>query len=48
MFLCPPRPEGAEGKTDDNPIPLPGVMQCEFKALLDFYNGSVIFSDYFH
>jgi hypothetical protein len=42
MFLCPPRPEGAEGVTDDKPIPLPGVTRYEFKALLDyFYNGSV-------
>jgi len=40
MFLCPPRPEGAEGRADDKPIPLPGVMRHEFKALMDyFYNG---------
>lgn len=42
MFLCPPRPEGAEGQTDDKPIPLPGVTRDEFKILLDFfYLGSV-------
>jgi len=37
MFLCPPRPEGAEGGTDDNPIPLPGVTRYEFMTLLDFF-----------
>ena len=40
MFMCPPQPEGAEGLTDDKPIPLPGVGSREFERLLDFfYNG---------
>ncbi|OCH91167.1 hypothetical protein OBBRIDRAFT_834423 [Obba rivulosa] len=40
LFSCPPGKGGAEGKTEERPVELPGVDAFEFECLLDFlYDG---------